>query len=153
MAYSILSTNWEGYPNGQSVGDIIMTSRAQDEVPGSYNSSTGWYTVPENGRYEFMLHLVSYSTSSLQQFYIELYLDDKIYDTMRRRTYPGSSYYDDSTENWLTEIDARKGSIIKYKVTNQYHYTRLSRRGCYYNGNEVGCSYIQGRLKKRLSFA
>ena len=142
------STSWTGWEG--SSGDIIMPTKARDNALGAYDSSTGRFTVPEDGRYELTLHLVSYSTNNAMYFYIDMYLDDETYDTMRRRAHSYSgSYSDDLTLSMITEVEAKKGSVIRYKVTSQYAYARLSRPNCYFNGVQVGCSYIQGKLIKR----
>jgi len=49
----------------------------------------------------------------------------------------------------ITEVEATKGSVIRYRDNTQHSYARLSRSGCYFNGSQVGCAYIQGKLMKR----
>ena len=49
-----------------------------------------------------------------------------------------------------TLIEARRGNVVGYKIREQSSDTKLSYNGCYLRDAAVGCSYIQGRLVKRL---
>lgn len=49
-----------------------------------------------------------------------------------------------------TLSEARRGNVVVYKLLEQYSRTELSYNGCYLRDVAVGCSYVQGRLVKRL---
>ena len=115
-----------------------MPTRARDDSGGAYDTKTGRFTVPETGRYEMTLHLVSYAASSYHYFYIDLYLDDKVYDTMRRRdqVYSGSNH-DDLTfrRRFLgrTQFDTTHLKMLKFFGQETYiHFvaqeTRIIRK-------------------------
>ena len=95
-------------------------------------------------------------------------MDGQVYDRLRKKntmtvyrsrsrnhynyhydSYTTDNDFDELSVSMVTEVEATKGSVIGYKVTSQNSDTYLSRGGCYFNGNEVGCSYIQGKLVKR----
>ena len=124
-----------------------MTERSRDDSKGAYNAKTGTFTVPKNGRYEMTLQLNTHSRNSVNEYYVSMNLDNKMFDQIQDRTRANGGL----AANLViltTEIDAKKGQLISYKVISQYSETSLSRSGCYLGDKQVGCSYLQGKLTK-----
>ena len=134
-----------------------MSERSRDDSFGFYNATTGTFTVPENGRYEMTLNLVSYSKNFINEYYVVMNLDGKMIDQIRERTRNNGKLT--TTRNngtqpaslgiMISEVDAKKGQVFSFTVTYQYSETLLSRGGCYMGDKELGCSFLQGKLTKR----
>ena len=124
-----------------------MTQRSRDDSKGAYNAKTGTFTVPKNGRYEMTLQLSTHSRNIVNNYYVSMNLDNKMFDQIQDRTRSNGGL----AANLViltTEIDAKKGQVISYVVISQYSVTSLSRSGCYLGDKQVECSYLQGKLTK-----
>ena len=124
-----------------------MTQRSRDDSKGAYNAKTGTFTVPKNGRYEMTLQLSTHSRNIVNNYYVSMNLDNKMFDQIHDNTRSHSEVAGNLV-SLTTEIDAKKGQVISYKVISQYSKTQLSRSGCYLGDKQVGCSYLQGKLTK-----
>ena len=132
-----------------------MTYPSMDKSLGYYDSSTGTFTAPVDGRYKFDLHLATGSDYDIYHMYtIKLQVDGRTMEKFQsyRTSYSDSTSMDGNADSnyYTTEIELKEGQVLRLYVS----YSRQSYEssgGCIntFDGSSVGCSYLQGKLIQR----
>ena len=129
---------------------IKMEKALDDESLGFYDSSTGIFTAPVAGRYEINLHF-AYRGSYNDVYRTDIKIDENVIEHFQAyrsyNSYYISSPYSDSNY-YSTQINMRRGQ--KLSIICRYTSGHIAVPDCKANGITVGCSFIQGRLVKRI---
>ena len=135
-----------------------MPEMSKDESLGAYNVTTGIFTVPESGKYEMILTVltINYATNSTSYYHeygVDLKVDGAVVDRIAHKSNQvatrGNYRVEPERANQLiSEIDLTKGQKVAFDVRHQYGNI-YHNDGCMVNNKNVGCSYMQGKLLKR----
>ena len=121
-----------------------------DRSLGLYDESTGTFTAAVDGRYQFDLHMVTGIYNEVYHLYtIHLEVNGNTVEKFRsyRSSYSKSSSAEDSNF-YSTELNLSKGQVLQLYVEYTYG-THQTESGCFVNGDDVGCSFFQGKLIQR----
>ena len=123
-----------------------MNIESRDDSLGFFDSSTGIFTTPVDGRYEMQILINTYLNASGWSYRFWLQVDGITHDQLTRfRSYSMATY---TSSQMTTELDLIKGQKVVYYVY-QFHSSAYYDANCKLNGKTTGCSFIQGKLLKR----
>ena len=125
----------------------MMSIEARDDSLGHYDSSTGIFSTPVNGRYEMQLNMNTYASSAQHYFLIFLKVDGIVREQLfHYRNYASGQSFDSS--QLTAEVDLTKGQEVTFYVA-AYQSTVSYHGRCKFNDQTTGCSFLQGKLTKR----
>jgi len=134
---------------------LIMTFPSMDKSLGYYDSSTGSFTAPVDGRYQFDLHLATGYDGDYNHLYtIDIQVDDRTMEKFQsfRSSYSNYASMDRNADSnyYTTEIELKERQVLRLYVSYSSHSYESS-GGCIntFDGSSVGCSYLQGKLIQR----
>ena len=124
-----------------------MSEESSDDSHGSYDSSTGIFHAPTDGRYEFSISLYTHGTKNLS-YLVQMKVDDKVTDEIQYANSDDTFVVFQPTQ-LITEVHLVVGQKVHYYVAMLGVSNYLSYGSCHFNNRSVGCSFIQGKLLNR----
>jgi len=137
--------------------NIIFTLKDVDNTRGAYDASTGKFTAPVDGRYEFSINILVYTSGNYyMKFQIFMMVDSERRDQIQywAENTDKTTYRTHAQSQMTTEVELTKGQSAWFFMDDiysvSYVYSHAYHESCKLHGTTTGCSFIQGKIIKRF---